>query len=108
MRVEAHVADLKLHQFVIEPDSWDLIIICYYLQRDLFEIAKRGLVPVGILLAIAHTIEPGEEPNAQRLAPGEMRSYFQDWQIENEYEGKPADPAHRRSVAEIVVRKPAA
>ncbi len=108
LSVDAHAADLQLHQFPIEANSWGLITICYYLQRDLFEVAKRGLAPGGTLLVIAHTVEAGEEPNAVRLGEGELATYFQDWQIEHQYEGKPADPSHRRSVAEIVARKPLA
>jgi len=106
LKVDARTADLTRNEFAIEPDSWDLITICYYLQRDLFEPAKRGVVPGGTLQAIAHTIEGNEEPNASRLALGEMATYFQGWEITHQYEGKPADPAHRRSVAEIVARKP--
>jgi tellurite methyltransferase len=58
--IDARVADLEQHEYVIEPDSWDLIAICYYLQRDLFEPAKRGVVPGGIVVAIVHIPGPGE------------------------------------------------
>jgi hypothetical protein len=35
-----------------------------------------------------------------------LLSYFEDWEILHQYEGKPNDPEHRRSVAEIVARRP--
>ena len=103
--VDARVADLERGEFRIEPSTWDLIAICYYLQRDLFEPAKQGLAPNGVFIAIAHVAEPGEEPTYKRLRQGELESYFQGWEILHRYEGKPRDAAHQRSVAEIVARR---
>jgi SAM-dependent methyltransferase len=103
--VSTCVADLAKGEFRIEPSSWDLILMSYYLQRDLFEPAKLGLAPGGVLIAIVHITEPGEEPTAHRLRPGELKHYFDDWEILHSYEGRPDDPCHRRSVAEIVVRR---
>jgi tellurite methyltransferase len=104
--VDARVADLEKGQYRIEPTAWNLIAICFYLQRDLFEPAKLGVVPGGILLSIVHITEPGEEPTAHRLRPGELQTFFQGWQILHYFEGKPKDPAHRRSIAEIVAQRP--
>jgi SAM-dependent methyltransferase len=106
LQVDARVANLEKSEYRIEPSAWDLIAICYYLQRDLFEPAKLGLKPGGLLLAIAHITEPGEEPTYKRLKPGELSSYFQGWEIVHLYEGKPNDSSHRRRVAEIVARRP--
>jgi len=104
--LDAIVADLENHEYLIEPSQWDLISICYYLQRDLFNPAKRGVVPGGILIVIVHVTEPGEEPTAYRLRPGELEQYFAGWEILHLREGKPNDSAHQRSVAEIVARRP--
>jgi tellurite methyltransferase len=104
--IDASVADLEKGQYRIEPTAWNLIAICFYLQRDLFEPAKLGVVPGGILLSIVHITEPGEEPTAHRLRPGELQTFFQGWQILHYFEGKPKDPAHRRSIAEIVAQRP--
>lgn len=104
--VDARVADLEKHEFQIENLKWDFIAICYYLQRDLIEPAKQGLVPGGILLVIVHITDPGEEPTAHRLRPGELKNYFGGWEILHYYEGQPNDVAHRRGVAEIVTRRP--
>jgi tellurite methyltransferase len=103
--LEARVADLERGEFQIEPAAWDLIAMCYYLQRDLFEPAKKGLVPGGIVLAIVHITEPGEEPTRTRARPGKLATYFHDCEILHYFEGKPNDEAHRRAVAEIVARK---
>jgi tellurite methyltransferase len=100
------VADLEKHEYAIDPSAWDLIAICYYLQRDIFEPAKQGLAPGGVLLAIVHLTEPGEHPTNHRLPPGELQGHFRGWEILHCFEGQPSDPAHQRSVAEIVARRP--
>jgi len=103
--VNATVADLEKSEYRIEPCHWNLIAICYYLQRDLFEPAKQGVAPGGILISIVHITEAGEEPTAHRLRPGELQRHFQGWEILHYREGKPSDSAHQRSMAEIVARK---
>jgi SAM-dependent methyltransferase len=104
--IDARVADLEKGEYEIEPSGWDLVMIAYYLQRDLFEPVKRGVVPGGHVLAIVHLAEPGEAPGRFSLQPGELKAYFQDWEILHEYEGVPRDAAHRRAVAEILARRP--
>jgi tellurite methyltransferase len=105
--VDARVADLEKGGFDIGSSSWDLIAICYYLQRNLLEPAKQGVVPGGLLLVIVHITDPGEEPTGHRLRPGELKNYFDGWEVLHHYEGKPRDAAHQRSVAEIVACRPA-
>jgi tellurite methyltransferase len=107
LNMDARQANLEQGEYAIEPSAWDLIAICYYLQRNLFEPAKQGIVPGGVVLAIVHITEPGEEPTHTRAVPGELRTYFDLWESLHYYEGKPNDTAHRRSVAEIVARRPA-
>jgi tellurite methyltransferase len=103
--IKTQVADLERGEYRIEPATWDLIAMCYYLQRDLFEPAKQGLVPGGIVLAIVHITEPGEEPTRTRARPGELATFFHDCQILHYYEGKPKDEAHRRAAAAILARR---
>jgi tellurite methyltransferase len=104
--IDARVAGLESGEYRIEPSTWDLIAICYYLQRDLFEPAKMGVAPRGLLLAIVHITEPGEEATYKLLKPGELEGYFQDWEILHCYEGEPKETGHRHPVAEIVARRP--
>jgi tellurite methyltransferase len=106
LKINAIVANLESDKFEIEPSRWNLIAMCYYLQRNLFEPAKQGVVPRGVVISIVHITEPGEEPTAHRLRPGELEKYFAGWEILHRYEGKPNDSAHRRAVAEIVARRP--
>jgi tellurite methyltransferase len=103
--VDTHVADLEKHEFQIVEAAWDLIVVSYYLQRDLFELIKRGIAPGGIALVIVHIFEPGNEKSRFSLHPGELATYFEGWEILHYYEGKPRDPDHKRAVAEIVARK---
>ncbi len=106
LAVNTRVADLEKHEFSIAPSAWDLISMCYYLQRDLFEPAKNGVVPGGIIIAIVHITEPGEEPTGHRLRPGELAGYFHDWEVLHYREGTPNDPVHKRACAEIAARRP--
>jgi len=105
-KITTVTADLEKGEFEIEPSSWDLIAITYYLQRNLFEPAKRGVVPGGALISIVHMNEPGEVDGPFRLKPGEHQKYFSGWEILHLREGKAIDPAHRRAVSEIVARCP--
>jgi tellurite methyltransferase len=106
LKINAVVADLEKNEFEIESSRWDLVAMCYYLQRNLFEVAKRGVAPGGILISIVHMTEPGEEDGPHRLRPGQLEQYFAGWEIPHRYEGRPTDSAHHRAVAEIVARRP--
>jgi len=108
VNVETVRADLQKGEYNITPSYWDLITVCYYLQRDLIEPAKNGTRPGGLLLMVVHITEGDEQPTESRLRPGELTRYFTGWEILHNYEGKPDDPAHRRAVAEIVARRPSA
>lgn len=106
--LDAHtkVADLTDPTFALPHEAFDLIVIAYYLQRDLFAKAKAAARPGGVVAAIVHTPEPGEAWSEKRAAPGELRGLFADWEILWDYEGPSRDPAHRRPVAEIAARRP--
>ncbi|MGA7793405.1 MAG: methyltransferase domain-containing protein [Candidatus Acidiferrales bacterium] len=106
LKINAVVADLEKGEFEIEPSRWDLVAMCYYLQRNFFEPAKRGVAPGGILISIVHINEPGEEDGPHRLRPGQLEQYFAGWEILHRHEGKATDSAHHRPVAEIVARRP--
>jgi SAM-dependent methyltransferase len=102
LRVTTQVADLETHAFKIAPGAWDSILMCRYLQRDLFEPAKLGLAPGGVLIVIALLSEPGKD--RFRVQPGELATYFggsAGWKIIYLREG--ATREHK--VAEIVVRR---
>jgi tellurite methyltransferase len=106
VRVQTRVSDLTSPSFTMPPDAFDLVLIAYYLQRDLFAKAKASVRPGGVIIAIAHTPEPGEQWTDKRAAPGELRAFFDGWPILWQYEGPSRDPAHKRPVAEVVAQRP--
>jgi tellurite methyltransferase len=105
LAVKAEVCDLTNPDFTLPDETFHLVVIAYYLQRDLFPKIGPALRPGGIALVIVHTPDPGEEPSHKRAARGELRELFADWDVLYYYEGASRDPAHRRPVAEIVARR---
>lgn len=77
-------ADLEAGGFPIEPDSWDLIVDCCYLQRSLFPFIRAGLKPGGRFIGVF----PMSGINlAYRMRPGEGRELFGDWNLLHYAEG---------------------
>lgn len=105
LKLGTRVADLTAPDFALPPDTFDLVLIAYYLQRDLFAKVKATARPGGVVAAIVHTPEPGEQWSEKRARPGELREVFSDCEVLWDYEGPSRDPAHRRPVAEIVARR---
>jgi tellurite methyltransferase len=103
LRIEAQLADLEDPAFTIEPASYNLIAMCYYFERRLIELCKLGVVPGGVMVAIALLREPGKELSTFRLQPGELRAYFADCEILH-YRGCADTWQHQ--VAELVARRP--
>lgn len=106
LTIDARVADLERGGVEIEPDAYDLVCDCYYLQRDLFPRIRSGVRPGGLAIVIVHLTEPGQpETKPRRLGPGELRGYFADWPILHSYEGQSHEPSHQRPVAELVAAR---
>lgn len=107
VEIDTRVADLERGEVVIEPDAYELICDCYYLQRDLFPSMKAGVRPGGILISIVHLADPEQKQGTPRGAyPGELRGFFAGWEILHYYEGMPAESCHKRAVAEIAAQRP--
>jgi SAM-dependent methyltransferase len=106
--IDSRIADLERNEFIIEPASCDLIVVCNYLQRDLFPSIKQGVAPGGLVIASIAMIDaaPDVKPMnpAYLLNPGELRSFFEDWEVIWYFEGKFGSPP-RRATAEIVARR---
>ena len=107
LQVDARVADLERGEFIIEPDSYDLIVNCCYLQRDLFPAIKAGVSIGGCVLAVIAIVDDAPEVKPMNpaflLQPGELRAQFDGWKLLHDFEGKQA--AGRRAMAEIVARR---
>jgi tellurite methyltransferase len=80
LQMETLTADLEKHEYSIAGEAWDLVLMSLYLQRDLFEPAKLGVKPGGVLIAIT-LLEEADNPARHRLAAGELRGYFAGWEI---------------------------
>ncbi len=95
LSMDARCADLESRGFEIEPEGYDLICDCFYLQRDLFPSMRRGVRPGGIVIAAI----PTERINpAYTIQADELRSWFAEWDLLHD--------EHRDAVAELVARKP--
>ncbi len=110
--VDARVADLERDEFVIEEDSYDLVCVFYYLQRDLFQRLRAGVSPRGTLVAAIHMVDDAPEVKPMNpdflLQPGELRAFFSGWQIGHYHETTQHDDdagEHTRRTAEIVAKK---
>jgi SAM-dependent methyltransferase len=109
IRIDARIADLEAHEFRIEPGAWDLILLCRYLQRDLFEPARLGLAPGGVLIVIALLAEPGSS-GAFRVQPGELAEAFgpsSGWSVlhQREIVHLPEGSSRGHALAEMVIRR---
>jgi tellurite methyltransferase len=101
LAIETRIADLE-QQYPIELAAWDLVLISLYLQRDLFEPAKHGVKPGGVLVAITLLAENADPP-PHRLLPGELKMYFAGWEILDYFEGRVGESS---SQARIAARRP--
>ncbi|MGH9802833.1 MAG: hypothetical protein ACRD82_20905, partial [Blastocatellia bacterium] len=102
---------LETSEFQIEPannsESYDLIVNCCYLQRDLFPAIKAGVKVGGAVLAVIAMVDddPAVKPMnpAFLLQPGELRAQFDGWELLHDFEGKQS--VGRRAMAEIVAKR---
>jgi tellurite methyltransferase len=94
LNVHPVLADLEGGKFRIEADSWDLIVDCFYLQRDLFPSIRAGLKSGGLFVGVFPM--SGINP-AYLMRAGEGRELFGDW--------KPLHYAEAERT-EIIAQKP--
>jgi SAM-dependent methyltransferase len=106
MAVLANLAD-----FPLPPNSFDVIINFYYLERSLFSTYLQALRPRGILIFETLTIEmqtlrPDIDPQ-YLLQSGELCHAFRNMDIQFYNEGwQRLDSPHPRAVASLVARRP--
>jgi tellurite methyltransferase len=98
-----------LCDFYIPPDTFDVILNFFYLQRDLFAVYKKALKRDGILVIETLTedmlqVQPDTEPD-YLLARGELQQAFEDLEILVYKEGWDSDErGHKRAVASLIAR----
>jgi tellurite methyltransferase len=106
--IDSITADLEKHEFEIDPESYDLIVVCNYLQRDLFPAIRSGIRKGGLVIAIIAMVDddPQVRPmnSAYLLNPGELRAQFSGWNLILDFEGKEAGTSSR-ATAQIAARR---
>jgi tellurite methyltransferase len=106
LAVGGFVVDLELDPFGLPVAYHDLVLCCYYLQRDLIPRLKSALRPGGMLIMIVNIANADQpEGTPTRAYPGELEAFFRGWRILHYSEGEPGGDRH--GVAELVARKPA-
>jgi tellurite methyltransferase len=109
LKVATLQADLESEPFELKPDSFDLIVMTCYLQRDLFVTLREALRVGGLFVAVIALVDDHPHVKPMNLAfllqPGELASYFYDWELIYSREGKPSKDASRRATAEIIARR---
>ena len=107
--IETLHADLTTNELALSTASYDLIVMTNYLQRDLFAALKQAVRFNGLFVAVIALVDndPQVKPMnpAFLLEPGELASYFHDWELIHSQEGKPTDEPQRRAMAEIIARQ---
>ena len=108
--IDSRIADLENHELVIASEFYDLIVVCNYLQRDLFPVIKKGVCVGGVVIAIIAISD--DDLNIRPMNPdyllnaGELRTEFREWELLWDFEGKPGTA--QRATAQIAARRPAA
>jgi SAM-dependent methyltransferase len=92
----------------LQDDFYGGILAFRYLHRPLIPCIKKALKKGGILLYETFTTDQpkfGKPHNPKfLLEPGELRGWFEDWEIIYDFEGVKEGP--ERAVAQVVCRKP--
>jgi tellurite methyltransferase len=105
--IDARLVDLEAPEFELPPESFDLVLSCYYLQRSLIPGIKSALRSGGMLIMIALLAGADQSQGTPtRAYRSELRTFFSDWTILHYREGETGEPGHQHSVAELVATKP--
>src|SRR5262249_44345425 len=67
LTMDCRIANLERHEFTIEPGAYDLIVVCNYLQRDLFPSIKEGTAASGLVIAVIAMID--NDPAVKPMNP---------------------------------------
>ncbi|MBW2307181.1 MAG: class I SAM-dependent methyltransferase [Deltaproteobacteria bacterium] len=102
---------VDLEQMKVNPlpeDFYGGILVFRYLHRPLMPCLKKALKKGGFLIYETFTIDQpkyGKPHNPDFLLhPGELKSWFEDWEVIHSFEGIEDNPP--RAVAQFVGRKP--
>ena len=97
-------------QTVLQARTYSMVLVFRYLHRPLIPAIKQAIKPGGLMVYETYTVGQrkfGKPRSADfLLEPGELKSWFGDWDILHAYEGEMCHP--RRAIAQIICRKPQA
>jgi tellurite methyltransferase len=104
LTIHGWCADLTT--FPLPQDTFDVLVVTRYLQRDLFSSIRGAVRPGGCVIYETFTVrqrELGVGPMSpdHLLAPGELRALFAGWDVL--FDEEVAEP---EAVARIVARRP--
>ena len=87
--------------------SFDVVLIFNYLHRPLFPRIREAVRPGGLVFYETFTVEQrkfGRPSNPDfLLRSGELKEYFEDWEILHYFEGELASPD--RAIANLIARR---
>lgn len=91
----------------LKGHAYGAILVFRYLHRPLIPWLKESIVKDGLLMYETFTMDQatlGRPKNPDYLLkPGELRSWFQDWEIIHDFEGFEKRPP--RAIAQILCKK---
>lgn len=106
--IETRQVDLEQTGNPLAEDSYGGILVFRYLHRPLIPCIRKALRERGLLIYETFTTDQpkfGKPHNPDfLLKPGELRQWFEDWEIIHYFEGIEEDPI--RATARIVCYKP--
>jgi tellurite methyltransferase len=84
VRLRAWCADLTQHP--LPRAYFDVVLVTRYLQRDLFPAIRDAVVPGGVVIYETFTVKQlalgvGPKSPDHLLEPGELRRYFDDFEV---------------------------
>ncbi len=107
---DVRVIRADLSNFPLPENYFSLISHFYFLDWGLMDQYRTTLIPGGLVIFETLTAEmlkfrPDITPE-HLLRPGELKAYFQDWDILDYREGWfESDHGHEKAIASIVARK---
>ena len=108
-RAAVNFIHADLEEFKIAPQSYDLIVNFYYLQRTIIPGIKNGLKKNGVILFETYTVEqrvigPPNNPD-YLLCPNELLKLFDGLHVVFYREGVFDEGGRKKGVASIIARR---
>jgi len=92
----------------LENQTFSAVLVFRYLHRPLIPCMQKSLKKGGILVYETFTVEQAEFGKPRNpdhlLKPGELLSWFRDWEVLYTFEGIVGKPP--KAIAQIICRKP--